>query len=229
MDRSDIVTGSTTPRTRPEIFTGTTPWPTIVYPCLPDPETTGKISIGTSTDGTEVRVVDPATGGAKGVKPARFDLIPPVELKAMLAKSGEFGSCRSLMNDFWAGGPIDLVLKAGRTGLMDLSDGDAGYPGGATPKSLWTLAEVYGYGAKKYHDEDHPITGDYNWARGYRWGYSYGAAIRHLNQRWREEIMDDESGLPHMAHFVWHCLTLAYFSNNGIGVDDRLVTLRRSK
>lgn len=71
---------------------------------------------------------------------------------------------------------------------------------------LWTLAEVYGRGATKYADR--------NWEKGYRWGLSFAACMRHLWLFWRREDNDKETGLPHLAHAAWHCLTLLQFSQD---------------
>lgn len=72
------------------------------------------------------------------------------------------------------------------------------------PLALWHLACVCGMGAKKYSDN--------NWRKGYDWGLSYAALHRHLNQFWRGEDADEESGLPHLAHAMWHCMVLMVFS-----------------
>ena len=106
---------------------------------------------------TEVRITNKKTGGQKGVKEARFDLIPP--------------------------GP------------------------------MWELARVYGRGAAKYEDR--------NWERGYNWGLSYGAMQRHLVAFWGGEYNDEETGLPHLAHAMWHCCTLMQFQENFPEMDDR--------
>lgn len=88
----------------------------------------------------EVRIVNAETGGAKGSKLARFDLIPA--------------------------GP------------------------------LWTLAEHYGRGARKYEDR--------NWERGYDWSLSFAALMRHAWAWWSGEDIDPETGSPHMAAVAWH-------------------------
>lgn len=111
----------------------------------------------------EVRVVDPKTGGAKGDKPCRIDLIPP--------------------------------------------------------EVLWTLGLVYGMGAKKYEP--------YNWLRGYKWSLSIAALFRHLVAFVKGEYLDDESGLPHLAHCAWHCATLMEFNRLRKGTDDRQTTIER--
>ena len=107
--------------------------------------------------GLEQRVVDPKTGGEKGSKLARFDLIPP--------------------------------------------------------EPLTLLAQVYGMGARKYADR--------NWEKGYAWGLSYAALQRHLHAFWGGEELDPESGLPHLAHAMWHCATLMEFVRRHSDLDDR--------
>lgn len=111
---------------------------------------------------SEVIVTDPVTGGKKGQKQARFDLIPA--------------------------------------------------------KPLEHLALVYGKGSEKYEDR--------NWEKGYRWGLSYGAMQRHLWAFWGGEYLDSESGLPHLAHAMWHCMTLMQFEEERLGTDDRSAAAR---
>lgn len=106
---------------------------------------------------TEIRIRNEETGGEKGQKQARFDLIP-----------------------------VD---------------------------PLWQVARVYGRGAEKYADR--------NWERGYAWSLSYGALQRHANAFWMGEEIDPETGLPHLAHVVWHCFTLMQFAQHYRQFDDR--------
>lgn len=75
------------------------------------------------------------------------------------------------------------------------------------------LAEVFGFGTKKYADR--------NWEMGYDWGKSYAAAQRHLLAWWNGEATDPESGLPHLAHVMWHMAVLMEFERNGLGTDTR--------
>lgn len=108
---------------------------------------------------TETRTVS-ATGGEKGVKPERYDLLPKPALDA--------------------------------------------------------LARVYSYGATKY--------ADHNWRRGYEWSKSYAAAMRHLTAFWNGETHDPESGLPHVAHAMFHMAALlTWLETDGEGgqFDDR--------
>ena len=107
---------------------------------------------------TEVRSVS-ATGGEKGVKLERFDLIPPAAIAA--------------------------------------------------------LARHYGVGAEKYND--------HNYMKGYEWGKSYAALLRHLNQFWSGQDIDEETGTPHVICAAWHCFALHEFMREHPGYDDRRV------
>lgn len=79
--------------------------------------------------------------------------------------------------------------------------------------ALEEVAKIYGWGATKYSDR--------NWEKGYKWGLSYAAMMRHMAAFWRREDFDTESGLRHMAHAVWHGLALLAFTMRGIGTDSR--------
>ena len=105
---------------------------------------------------TEIRTTS-STGGQKGVKPERHDLIPKLGVDA--------------------------------------------------------IARVFAFGAEKY--------ADHNWRRGYEWGKSYSALIRHLTAFWDGETHDPESGLPHLAHAGFHVLVLlTWLEEQGEGVDN---------
>ena len=78
---------------------------------------------------------------------------------------------------------------------------------------LFTLARVFGRGAKKYAER--------NWERGYPWSWSFAALMRHAWAFWRGEELDQESGLPHLAHAAWHCFVLQEFTNCYPDKDDR--------
>lgn len=87
--------------------------------------------------------------------------------------------------------------------------------GSIDPQALLTLAEVAGFGGEKYER--------YNMLKGYDWSLSYDALQRHLLAFWSGEELDAESGLPHLGHAAWHCLTLLAFQQRGLGTDDRYV------
>lgn len=84
------------------------------------------------------------------------------------------------------------------------------------PKALLKLAEVAGFGARKYEPG--------NYLKGFNWSYSYNALHRHILAFWDGEDIDLESELPHLAHAAWHCLCLLCFSMRDIGKDDRIGT-----
>lgn len=66
--------------------------------------------------------------------------------------------------------------------------------------ALDEVARVYAFGAEKYDD--------HNWRKGYAWSLSMDAMLRHANALKKGEWLDAESGLPHMAHAAFHCLSL---------------------
>lgn len=83
------------------------------------------------------------------------------------------------------------------------------------PWALEQLAKVYTYGTRKYDDD--------NWWKGLRWKKDvFGCILRHVWKWFRGEKCDDESGLHHLAHAAWNCVTLMEYERNGIGVDDRV-------
>ena len=123
--------------------------------------TAGTMHGGNNAGVGEVRVTDAKTGGQKGSKIERFDLIPT-----------------------WA---------------------------------LREVSRVYGMGEAKYPSD----AGGPNWRKGYRWGLSFAACLRHLTLFWMGQTNDPESGYHHLAHAAWHCLTLMTFSRETLGTDDR--------
>jgi hypothetical protein len=69
-------------------------------------------------------------------------------------------------------------------------------------------------GASKY--------GDDNYLAGMSWRRVKRAAITHLDKFWsRTADMDEESGLPHLAHSVWNLMTLLTYWLHDLGTDDR--------
>ena len=86
--------------------------------------------------------------------------------------------------------------------------------GALDPRALLRVAEVAGFGARKY--------ARFNFARGYAWSLSFDALQRHLLTWADGQEIDDESGLPHLAHAAWHCLALLTFAERDRGTDDRL-------
>lgn len=82
-------------------------------------------------------------------------------------------------------------------------------------KAVTQISEVYDFGARKY--------APHNWRKGYDWGLSYAALMRHLSAWWEGQDTDPESGLSHLAHAGFHILTLVSFSSSERyrGLDDR--------
>jgi hypothetical protein len=85
--------------------------------------------------------------------------------------------------------------------------------GSLDPQALLRVAEVAGFGARKY--------ARMNFMRGYDWSLSFDAAQRHLLLFWDGQDLDDESGLPHLAHAAWHMLAMLAFLERNLGTDDR--------
>lgn len=85
--------------------------------------------------------------------------------------------------------------------------------GSIDPRALSTLGEVAGFGEQKY--------ARLNYLNGYAWSLSFDALQRHLMAFWAGQDLDEESGLPHVAHAAWHCLALLAFMQHELGEDDR--------
>lgn len=118
----------------------------------------GKLATDTSISwtGSEVRTTS-STGGEKGVKPQRYDLIPIHPLNQ--------------------------------------------------------LATLYGNGAAKY--------AAHNFRKGYEWGKSYAAALRHMTAFWNGEDIDPEMQVPHVICAAFHMFALAEFMEFHKEFDDR--------
>ena len=85
-------------------------------------------------------------------------------------------------------------------------------------EALEAVVEVWTYGANKYADRD--------WEKGLAWGRIFAALMRHMWAFWRGESLDEESGLPHLAHAAWCTLALLQYYLMKIGTDDRPGTVR---
>jgi len=100
-------------------------------------------------------------------------------------------------------------------------DGAARFSEGKTrhdlvaPWALDQIARVYTYGTQKYDDD--------NWWKGLKWKKDvFGCILRHVWKWFRGEVNDDESGIHHLAHAAWNCMTLMEYERNKIGTDDRV-------
>lgn len=122
-----------------------------------------------------------------------------------------------------AGGGASLTVAPARTEVR-VTDPTTGAQKGSK-LARWDLmplgalndiAEVYGFGATKYSD--------HNWRKGYKWGLSFAAMLRHI-ALWQEgHEVDEESGLNHLAHAGWHILALLTFMREHPEMDDRFST-----
>lgn len=74
--------------------------------------------------------------------------------------------------------------------------------------ALQELASIYTFGAQKYADN--------NWRKGLLYSRVFGALLRHVWAWWMGEDNDPETGLSHMAHAAWNCMTLASFSQPNV-------------
>ena len=164
---------------------------------------------GTQPVGGEVRVVDPDTGGEKGTKLARYGLVPmrawdkltyytDMDANLLLA---------TLRLDNFIMRKDEDTDNLGRLGghLIGLLRGQE--------SAFDAVAEVYGYGAQKYQSR--------NWERGYCWELSVSACYRHLRAYRYAQECDPESGLPHLAHALFHVLALLTFVEHYPEKDDR--------
>ncbi|MDR7543603.1 MAG: DUF5664 domain-containing protein [Armatimonadota bacterium] len=147
-----------------------------------------------------MRQRDPITGGEKDVKLARYDLLP--DSVTTLLTAG-FSDLWASLDVFWnhGGGRPELV----RVGLILAFALGPGWP--------TRLAEVFGWGAGKYAPR--------NWERGYPWSWAYAALRRHIAAWLAGEPDDPESGLPHLAHALWHVVVLMHFLGRYREGDDR--------
>ena len=81
------------------------------------------------------------------------------------------------------------------------------------PDALREVVRVMTMGALKYSDR--------NWEKGMDWSRCEAALRRHLNEYSLRNDIDDESGMPHLAHVAVNALFLLSFWLRGDGVDDR--------
>ena len=79
-------------------------------------------------------------------------------------------------------------------------------------ESLTDLANVMEFGANKYQQN--------NWKKGLPFSRMIGAALRHLYKRMSGHILDEESGLPHLAHAGVCILFLLYYEKHHPHLDD---------
>jgi len=81
------------------------------------------------------------------------------------------------------------------------------------PEALEDLARVLTYGANKYTDN--------NWQQGLKWSRVFASLMRHMWAWWRGQDLDEESGLPHLAHAACNVFFLSTYSYSHPELDDR--------
>jgi len=69
--------------------------------------------------------------------------------------------------------------------------------------SMEKVVAIFTHGAKKY--------GDRNWERGLSGDRLFAACMRHLIARRNGELIDEESGEPHLAHAATNLLMWMHF------------------
>ena len=74
-------------------------------------------------------------------------------------------------------------------------------------------AKVWMYGKQKY--------AAWNWAKGMSWSIPLACALRHISKWQAGEDLDEESGLPHLAHAMCNLRMLTLYSKTYIEGDDR--------
>lgn len=75
-------------------------------------------------------------------------------------------------------------------------------------RELLQVGDVLEYGARKYAPD--------NWKHVPEARQRYlGAALRHIAAHGTGEVLDPESGLPHLAHAITSLFFLLHFVNNG--------------
>lgn len=109
----------------------------------------------------------------------------------------------------WA--PCSAAVVLGKEGVK--ADVDKLHFDLLPPRALEEVVKVYTMGAKKYEP--------WNWAKGMHWSRILAAMLRHTFAWMRGEDDDAESGVNHMAHVAWGCLTLLEYQRLKIGEDDR--------
>ena len=78
---------------------------------------------------------------------------------------------------------------------------------------LYEVAKVGDFGAKKY--------GQFNYKKGMKWMRLLGSCSRHLVSFIQGEDIDKESGISHIAHFVYDGLMLLDYIIHHRELDDR--------
>jgi len=82
---------------------------------------------------------------------------------------------------------------------------------------MMQIANVFGFGAKKY------FANSYRQGETVVWSRTYGSIMRHMMAFWLGEDKDPESGLPHLAHAGTQLFILMEHAAHNKNKDDRFV------
>lgn len=97
---------------------------------------------------------------------------------------------------------LDMLGGFQETGdptYLDIAIGDV--------RACWRdCARVFDYGRKKY--------AEWNWAKGMAWSIPLGCAGRHALAVFEGHRIDEESGLPHVGHYLANLVMLAHYVDN---------------
>lgn len=119
--------------------------------------------------------------------------------------------------------PIETQTFGGLNGVGDVNSKEKGsgarYNGGKPDLSLIPMhtledeARVWMYGANKY--------AAWNWVKGMDWSIPFACAMRHLAKWQAGEELDEESGLPHLAHAMCNLRMLTLYTKSYPEGDNR--------
>lgn len=81
-----------------------------------------------------------------------------------------------------------------------------------SPLAIEGLVKVLEYGAQKY--EPH------NWKKGFRYTSIIDSTMRHIEKLRAGELIDPESGLPHIDHIGCNWMFLSHYMKTNTGTND---------
>lgn len=108
----------------------------------------------------------------------------------------------------YAGGYIDLTKIKDYWELCGCDDAWGPFEG-----ALAGVHKVSGFGRHKYAPR--------NWQKGLPVSGFYSSALRHLLKVAKGELLDEESGMPNLSHFLWNCFAANWMAENRPIWDDR--------
>ena len=185
------------------------------------------MEIQDSESSDEVRIIDKFTGGEKGEKLDRYDLIPPEFEKELAVHYGR--GARKYTKEVTISQARDIIAKlctcpassVGSCVEAAIKESDAWV-------TIQKELEQHQHTCKATRNNSFQMggstgliaAGDRNWERGYKWHLSYRALRSHLNAWQRGETYDQETGSHHLVCAAWHCICLFTFEMRGLGMDD---------